>query len=660
MLATKEVSKDLLEKIYNETIVYDIETSSQDKTGWIDIRDDFEKYVENAKVKWIGLYIPRTKEKFILNMNNNNDYQLCVSLFQDAKTLVGWNNNNFDDPIVKNNLLLPDRKYQYKLDLMKLLACKDKKEGFKWRSKLMGHECKSAGLGFVAKKFGLKVHKGDIDYDIFKKDTWTPEEEEEIKFYVNLDIEMTAQLFEIYFNFWKYATMFLGEKNIANLSWMKSSLATVVYKSYCDLLEFDEAYGDFEENDEVSDGGGRAIIPKYTEAHGVWYIDFASLYPHIYAMFNLMSETTNPMKGLSLFGPFHTTGLYDNKNFHPISKDLMTKIQMRKSLQKINKNIDDDGLITVDIPENVSHIITEKQTTAEIRDMISGLIYMLKIFCNSFYGANRSDNFVNIHTENSGSDCCYLGRQIHKFVEEFFKRKGFEAVGGFTDSLFIKHKGGQEFTQEQIEELCAESVSMINKFVPFPQETFTLEVECYMDYVLYSRDFKNDVVKKNNYLYVTTDKKGNRKMKIVGFPIMKDSSTKYSRHIMNTYLKDSIVNDLNGKFDKNHLIKLINQDIEEHLDGMFVNYNVKPEKRYKDEGNLNRNISLKFFGGKSGSIKLLKNKSVGQVGASWKYCTKEELKKVQISDVCLDKVYKELQCFCDKKLNKIEESYAMF
>ena len=201
---------------------------------------------------------------------------------------------------------------------------------------------------------------------------------------------------------------------------------------------------------------------------------------------------------------------------------------------------------------------------------------------------------------------------------------------------------------------------MINRYVPFPQKTFNLDVECFMDYIIYSRDFKNDVVKKNNYLYVTTQKDGTRKMKIVGFPIMKDSSTQYSRHIMNTYLKDSILNNLKGKFNKNYLLKLINQDLSDHVKDMFVLYNVKPAEVYKQEGELRRKISLQFFHGRSGSIKLLKNKRIGKVGATFKYCTKEEMDQVQIPDICLDKVYKELQCFCDKKLDARKESIAQF
>jgi DNA polymerase elongation subunit (family B) len=72
---------------------------------------------------------------------------------------------------------------------------------------------------------------------------------------------------------------------VQNFSWIKSSIASLIYKSACFAIGVEPTYG--ETKGKLEEMGGRVLLPKYEEITDVWYIDFASLYPHIFCMFNL-------------------------------------------------------------------------------------------------------------------------------------------------------------------------------------------------------------------------------------------------------------------------------------------------------------------------------------------------------------------------------------
>jgi len=57
------------------------------------------------------------------------------------------------------------------------------------------------------------IGKGDIDYNIFKKDEWSIEEIEEIKKYLNKNIDLTKKLFEWFHKEFEPLMKFLAQKD---------------------------------------------------------------------------------------------------------------------------------------------------------------------------------------------------------------------------------------------------------------------------------------------------------------------------------------------------------------------------------------------------------------------------------------------------------------
>ena len=190
--------------------------------------------------------------------------------------------------------------------------------------------------------------------------------------------------------------------------------------------------------------------PKYEEINDLWYVDFASLYPHIMAMFNLFNEVdkeySNAWHGNKLF---QTKGYYDISNWKPLCRNVAERLKERIDLK-----------------------IADKDNTK---------IYALKIWLNALYGCGRSSVFEQIHTKNFGWDVCWLGQQIQKLTEDMMKDFGFDTVAGDTDSLFLKARDEQFNNREYVKECLNTIIDVIKDNVPFPIDTFKIDIENYID-----------------------------------------------------------------------------------------------------------------------------------------------------------------------------------
>ena len=73
-------------------------------------------------------------------------------------------------------------------------------------------------------------------------------------------------------NYWLPFAELLDEKFIYDLSWIRSSIASVTYKCACQVLNVDPTYS--EKSSVSEEMGGNVYMPKYEEATKVWYLDF--------------------------------------------------------------------------------------------------------------------------------------------------------------------------------------------------------------------------------------------------------------------------------------------------------------------------------------------------------------------------------------------------
>jgi hypothetical protein len=220
----------------------------------------------------------------------------------------------------------------------------------------------------------------------------------------------------------------------------------------------------------------------------------------------------------------------------------------------------------------------------------------------------------------------------------------------------IKFKYGKR-THQQVKDDLKKVADYIKQWVPFPSDTFNIDIEREMHYIMFVPDDKTGAYKKKNYIYVYTDDKTNeKKVKVMGLPIKKDNSTQLGPLIFKKYIEPRIIKELKGKFSKSWIISLIEDELKKDLNLMAVEYNVSNYDSYplKSNGCLSAQISKQYLHSQSGRIKLIKNKKFGKVGKSFKYCTVEEgLKcKLKYYDLDLTRIHKELTPFIEGSFGK--------
>ena len=599
------MNKQQIDEIRKKACVFDIETCSTDPVTKqpINISTDFERYVQYAKVKWIGIWSYKYNT-YVGDIVAGNEEKI-YDFLQAHDILIGFNSIEFDYPCLINNSLVNDEKRFMHVDMLQILGSSTFKghEGlsFKNRGLLMGFKFKRNSLRVVAETMGCEIQKGDIDYNIFFKDVYTQQEIEDIKKYLYADVMATKELFDKCWTFWFPFTEFLDDKNIKNLSWIRSSIAALTYKCACNYLGIEETYDDSEAT-KKEPMGGRVIDPRVTEARDVWYVDVRSLYPHVIAMFNLFAECDN---GIGWHGNelFKTKGYYSDKEQHPLGKYMMQLLAERIKLKK--------------------------------SDPKSPRQYAIKILLNSLYGAARSHIFQGIHCPNLGWDTCYIGQQINEYMEKRMSDLGFDTLAGDTDSIFVKARDKSLDDETYVKTCLSKIATEINANALYPQETFEIEIEGKLSYIKWD--------KKKNYVYIKDGE-----VTIMGLPCKKDNATALGKRIVFDHIVPKIKQEGHASFSKSYIRKLLDDMFD--VKYMVQEYKVKEYRLYKNPSQLQAQISREYFGGNSGVISLIKNKRVGRVGKSWKYCSVDEATVLTRHDVDITKIMNELQPFCNGEI----------
>lgn len=635
--------------IKSQCLVVDLECCAFDGRGYeINIQTDFEKYVACASVKWLGLFSFRDNKKYIFEKTNLRD---ALPLLQSHSVLVTFNGEDFDCPILFNNGFLKDIKQYLIVDCMVILGNSNSytKKGFpfKQRGVLMEYDFESNSLRNMAKAMGLETQKGDIDYRIFQKNAWTPEETIEIEKYLSSDVMATKQMFDKLWAYWLPFIQFLPPKSIYDLSWIKGSIASVIYKAACHLLGVEPTYA--EKTGVTEEKGGNVILPTIEEGHKVWYVDFSSLYPHLMICFNVFAEVPSHITGPYIWhgnDVFKVKGYYDISHPHPLSK-LVTDF-------------------------------LKKRTELKITDKDNPLIYTYKIFCNGLYGVVRSQIFEKVHKPSAGWDICDLGQQCQKILVDMMAEFGFKTVYGDTDSAMLIALDEKNNNEIYVKECLQKVINKILDNAPFKVATFKIAIEHYIDYMSFifeeapvvGTDGKNIKVKnrlvkerkgkKKHYYYIWTDKNGKKNLEVKGLPVIKTTATALGFAIYDKVLTPLILKQGHGKFPKEQIDGFINSYLRktDAMDLISQEYKVKPSAGYKKEGQIQGQISRAYFNGSDGVIRLIKNKKVGKVGkGATRYCSIEEalLQQLQVKDLDLTKVYKELRPFIIEPVSETPE-----
>ena len=640
MLSENTLKK--LQQVKESCAIVDIETVAWDENRVeIDIKTDFDKYVAKAEIKWVGIFSYKFNELFIYNAVTHK--QDILDMLEEHQVLIGHNLEDFDYPILLNNNYIVNKEGTTILDTMVTLGKSSfyTKKGFpfKQRGILMDYDFPSNSLRNMAAEMKLECQKGEIDYRIFQQNIWNETETKEITVYLTDDVMSVKQMMDILWKYWLPFTQFLPEKSILDLSWIKGSIASVIYKAACHLLGEEPTYADRTEVDpNVEEIGGNVILPKVEEANNVYIVDVNSLYPHCFTLFNLFSEIPAHIDGPYVWkgnDVFKVRGRYDISHPHPLSALVKDFLQKRANLKKTD-------------PKNP-------------------LVYTYKIFLNGLYGVVRSAIFEKVHKPNAGHDCCLIGQQIQKIMETKMAEYGFETIAGDTDAIHVRAIDENNSNEKYVKECLQKIVNYILENTPFKVDTFNISIEKKTDYILYpfekapivGEDGKNVKVKnrlvyekkpkKKNYLYLYTEKDGTKKIEIKGLPIKKNNSTKLALAIYNDILEKKIIEKGSAKFPKEEIDSLVNEYLKkpDAMDYISVEYNVKSCSSYKLETQIQSQISRGYFGGGSGTIRLIKNTKCGKAGKGVRYCSLSEAieNKLTVEDLDLTRPFNELAPF---------------
>ena len=370
------------------TIIFDVETSCPEALPNPN-KDTF---------KYMGAYDYDTEQYYFLN-----DHEEIRALFKKHRVIIGFNSKYYDEPVMKRAGLWVG--HQLHLDVREII---------KKRANLLGCKYESKSLANLAKFFKLETGKGELDYDLLKKDVNTPEETALIKDYTLRDIKVTKEMFDHVHDFFEPFKEYMDAYQIRNYQWLTTTIASYTYKVFCHLCGLKEEYND--NGQKMSFEGGYVSEPSVEEAHGETILfDFTSLYPMIFIQHALVNKKL---------------------------RDLLLKFYKKRLTYKF------DG---------------------DTRQ------YVIKIIINSFYGLVSNPVFKSVHDYHASNDCTRIGREYIKFARKVFADFGYKVLYSDTDSVFIGLTKG--LTKKSAVETATYIVKELQKGMVNTCELFKLKVD---------------------------------------------------------------------------------------------------------------------------------------------------------------------------------------
>jgi len=565
----------------NDVLVYDIECDSFD--------------LDTSKVKFVGFYSYKYEKYIMCHISNRERIQ---QLIDDHRVLVGFNNKLFDGPIMENGTNQFNMDYKIVLDCLLVLYDLPRRRPNREviiktpEGKMLASVLKNRKLNTVAQALGIPVSKGDIDYKLFKQDDWTAEQLQEIFTYLYKDIDVTRRIFEYYVTYFDGFRELVPDDNIRKFNYIRSSTGSFAYSAVCHLADLPLEFEDdpIKKLKRPENDGGFVLEPQTEYAENVAYLDFASLYPHIMFQCNLFSPADEGWTGNGFFPVKGTYQLGWQGKVDKVLQDLFNK---RNTLKQAKD------------PRELGY----------------------KIAINSIYGISGSPIFKNVFNMNTSGDCTAIGRKTIQYTREKFEEAGYKVLYGDTDSIFVKIPNGK--TVQNLLDYSKSVIAIIQAHMPFPAETFVLDVDDEFDKVW--------LFKKKHYVGI--NKSG--KLVVKGIPVIKGDASQLGQLIFNK-LKPLMLERTDIKFDKDFIDKLINEELEKDITLIGRLYNVRNPESYKSTTNIQCQIAQHFG---EGSHILIPNKTLGDVGKTKKYCTPEEARTLTIEELFLDKVYHELDPF---------------
>jgi DNA polymerase elongation subunit (family B) len=550
------------------------------------------------------------------------DVEQIQKIIDKHRFLVGFNTKNYDNPVLKRYGVKLD--YKIMVDLYDII--KKRAQAMKVKDGILGDLLMQYSLDYITKTIGLvdeTTSKMDIDKKHFMESSWTPEVWDEILIYAKRDVEVTKKLYDWVEEYFTSFKEFVSNKDIHNKSYLTCSTAVFSYKAMALSLGIKEEYDDVQREEVYA--GGYVAYPTMEEAHGkIALFDFSSLYPNIFIQCNLFATDCKCCRQEEKWngdGFFNVKGYYCKKQLSNISKWMKELYMMRMQMKK-NK---------------------DKRE------------YSCKIILNSSYGAIANPAFKNIYNLIAASDCTSLARQCILYVRKRLREEGYINLAADTDSAFVFIPEGK--TLQMLNQLIKDSVSEIQKHMPFSWNEFNMKLEDEITDIFFFKGDKKEIEKdeildeddikakplrlmKKNYLYLTHDDK----LIYKNLGVKKKSTSALTRKIWKEYLIPKIKAERKVKYSQMYYRNLITELLSKDLSLAALRFEVHDAKTYKLTSQLHAQIAEKYG---AGIHFLIPNTRKVGVGIGKSYCTIEEFKYngLRIEHINLDNVWSELDYF---------------
>jgi DNA polymerase elongation subunit (family B) len=563
----------------DDILLYDIETDALD--------------TDKAQIKWFGCYSYKTGEYKMFSYLEEDSIK---EIIKNHSVLVGFNNIDFDNPILKNDMKI---NFDYKLiiDLFKVSEL---------RLGNMGVKLPNLKLKTIVEFLKLDdVGKGDIDYKIFQRDEWSNDEVLEIKKYLKKDVEITKKLFDWFCEQFEPLKKYLSKKDIDRFVHVKTSTASLAYRTICSIAEVEPKFSNKKIHSDIA--GGHHIMPRVDKVAGhICSVDIVSAYPHAFLMGNLFSPKENGWNG----GDYYNLGgKYDN-----------TKEGLKEQALKT--------------------VFLERLKAKREGDKIKNQAY--KIVINALYGTVNNSVFESIYDPVAAGDCTSMVRSWLKKMAAVLEKNEFQVIYGFTDSVMVKIP--EHLTKKHLMTVVDSYVSEIKKTVPFPQDTFNFEIDKEMKFLW--------IPVKNKYLWVNMDD-------TVGYrDTLFDATTpEIVMKLFNEYMAPKIVKELDVNFTKSELNSQLKLYLKDNISLCGKEYNVKSPDKYKNDTGMHAQIAKMYGEGKyllipnTAGIGVGKSKSTKKRRAV-RYCTIKEFNEnnLLLKDIQISKILEHLKPFYKDEL----------
>lgn len=658
-------------KINEDVLIYDIETKTYGKPD--SSKDDLRIF---------GCYSYKTNKSYVLTSKEQ-----IQKIINSHKFLVGFNNIRYDDPILKREGIKLD--YKIIIDLFKIFE--QRAGGIKIKAGMLKDLLMEYKLDYITKTLGLTTEesgKKQIDYNLFKKDVWTPEEKEEIIKYTKRDIEITKKLFDWVETYFEGFKDFVTDQDVRTKKHLTDTIAKFSYKAICKAMDWEPTYGNTFSTEESISGGYVAYPAGEKYSGDIYCLDYNSLYPHIMIQCNLYGRRVDIVDDTEFWtgsNKWNVEGAYYSENLSRVCKLLrkwyFTRLYYKRkfvlvenkqtySMKKI-QDFKDKEIFYVDLNTKNLDLIkikVDNKLIKEYKELFElgedKKEYTVKIIINTIYGILNNPYYEKVFDMIAGGDCTRIGRQWTKYARKVFRDEGYGILYTDTDSIYLIDSFNDK---ERMLKVKDKIINDIKASVPFPQDTFDMGIDDEIKHMFFfkggnkdkdNKDFDEDDyinklkgLMKKNYIYVTKD----NKIKIKNLGIRKKSNTPLSKKIFWEYLVPQIKEKGEVKFSKSYIRNIMLELLTKDLSLMAMRKNVGDFTQYEktSPGGMQAQISLKYG---AGIHFLIPNKKMIGVGKdkNKRFCTMDEFNKYKmtINDISLTNVWKELEYFTKPVVNK--------